>query len=127
MTPERIEQLAAVLKQKRQELGLSASEVARQTGLDVGTISRIERGQIAAPQAGNLKEIARVLQISATDIFAIADLLPEGELPTFKPYLRAKYGDLPDDAMAELEASFTRIAKQHGYDGNGPAPGEDET
>ncbi|TCC39389.1 helix-turn-helix domain-containing protein [Kribbella sindirgiensis] len=126
MTPERIEQLAAVLKQKRQELGLSASEVARQTGLDVGTISRIERGQIAAPQAGNLKEIARVLQIPATDIFAIADLLPEGELPTFKPYLRAKYGDLPDDAMAELEASFTRIAKQHGYDGNGPAPGEDE-
>jgi transcriptional regulator with XRE-family HTH domain len=127
MTPERIEQLAAVLKQKRQELGLSASEVARQTGLDVGTISRIERGQIAAPQAGNLKAIARVLQIPATEIFAIADLLPEGELPSFKPYLRAKYGDLPDDAVAELEASFTRIARQHGYDGNGPAPGEDET
>lgn len=127
MAPNDIQELAVTLKQRRLDLGLSASEVARRAEVDVGTISRIERGQIAAPQASSLKAIAQVLDIPATDLFVLADLLPEGELPTFKPYLRAKYGELPDDAVAELEASFARIARQHGYDPNGPAPGEDET
>lgn len=127
MTSEQIEQLAALLKQKRQDLGLSKSEVARRAGLDVGTISRIEHGLIATPLAGNLKEIARVLQIPVADILTIADLLPEGELPSFKPYLRAKYGALPAGELADLEAAFAKVAKRHGYDGSGPAPGEDET
>jgi transcriptional regulator with XRE-family HTH domain len=126
MTLDRTEQLAALLKQKREELGLSGSEVARRAGVDVGTIWRIEHGQIAAPQAGSLKEIARVLQIPVADLFTITDMLPKGELPSWKPYLRAKYGDLPADEFAELETVFAKIVQRHGYDGNGPAPGEDE-
>lgn len=126
MTPEQQEQLAQTIKQRRQELGLSASEVARRAGVQKTTITRLEAAQRQTPQADSLKAIARVLGLQVTDLFVAADWLPKGELPTLRPYLRSQYRGLPDDAMAELEESISHIVKKHGYNGSGPAPGEDE-
>ena len=53
--------------------------------------------------------------------------LPKDELPSFTPYLRSKYRDMPLEARKEIEQSFGEIAKKYGYDGSGPLPGEDET
>lgn len=127
MTPEQQEQLAQTIKQRRQELGLSASEVARRAGVQKTTITRLEAAQRQTPQADSLKAVARVLDLQVTDLFVAADWLPKGELPTLRPYLRSQYRDLSDDAMAELEESISDIVKKHGYNGSGPAPGEDET
>ncbi len=126
MNPSEAQQLARTLKTKRERLGLSATEVARRAGVTAGTVTRLELAQIQSPRAENLKAIAEVLDISVSDLFTTADWLPKKELPTFTPYLRRKYGGLPDDARHELEVAFERIARKHGYDGNGPAPGEDE-
>jgi len=45
------------------------------------------------------------------------------DLPSFTPYLRAKY-DLPDSAVSEMERFFARLAKKHGV--QGPTGREDE-
>ena len=54
----------------------------------------------------------------------MTDWLPSKELPSFRPYLRAKYHDLPPDAITELERNFADIARRYGTDG--PQDGEDE-
>ena len=124
MTPEEAADLGNTLRDKRQQAGLSAREVARRAGVSAGTVTRIELGQIPRPQPDSLRAIAAVLDIPAADLFAATDWPSLQELPSFKPYLRAKYADLPPDAIAELENHFQAIAKQYGTDG--PQDGEDE-
>ena len=124
MTPQQATQLAALLRAHRQRLGLSAREVARRAGVDVGTVTRIEKAQIPTPKAENLTAIGDALGIPAADLFAIVNWVPEHELPSFTPYLRAKYKQFPEAAVDEMERFFARLAKKHGVEG--PVQGEDE-
>ncbi len=48
------------------------------------------------------------------------------DLPSFQPYLRSKYRDMPAGAVKDLNKAFERIIKQHGYEPDGPQDGEDE-
>lgn len=127
MTPKEAKALAYALKQRRKALGLSASEVARRAGVEPSTLTRLELGERSSPRPDLLKAIAGVLQLPVSDLFAAADWLAKDELPSFRPYLRAKYGQLPEAAVAELERSLAELAQRHGYDADGPAPGVDET
>jgi transcriptional regulator with XRE-family HTH domain len=124
MTPEEAERLANLLRTKRRQLGFTAREVARRASVDVGTVTRIEAAQILSPRPDNLTAIGQVLGIPAADIFAITDWLPRKELPTFQPYMRAKYKELPDEAVAKIEAYFAELAGEYGL--QGPTEGEDE-
>lgn len=124
MTPEKAQQLADLLRTHRIAAGLSAHEVARQAGVNVATVTRLELAQIPSPRAENLRAIGEVLHIPAADLFAVAAWLPKGELPTFRPYLRSKYRELPEEAVAEIEAVFERLARDYGS--RGPVDGEDE-
>jgi transcriptional regulator with XRE-family HTH domain len=124
MTPEEAQRLGNLLRTRRKDRGLGAREVARRAGIDVATVTRIEQGQIPSPHPENLTAIGDVLGIPAADLFAAADWLPPEQLPTFRPYLRAKYHDLPDEAVREIEAFFARLADKYGVDG--PVDGEDE-
>ena len=118
--------LPTVLRERRQALGLSAREVARRANVDVGTVTRLELGQIRSPRQDNLKAIAEVLDLSLSDVFAAADWVSHEQLPTFAPYLRTKYRDLPESALAELTKDFERLARKHGLTPDGPQRGEDE-
>lgn len=71
MTPEQAAQLAELLRTHRQRLGLSAHEVARRAGVNVGTVTRIEKEQIPSPRPENLIAIGEVLGIPAADLFAV--------------------------------------------------------
>lgn len=124
MSPRQAKQLANRLKQERQRLGISASEVARRAHVNVGTVTRIELSQIANPRTENLLAIAAVLRIPASDIFALTNWLRSDNLPSFAPYMRAKYGHLPESALAELQRVFDRMTETYGT--SGPGPGEDE-
>ena len=126
MNPEQARELGRQLRARRDELGLSLRDLERQTGIDNGTIVRIEQGAFAAPAPDKLSRIAEALGFNLADVFALADYSVPSELPSFSPYLRTKYRDLPAPAVEELERSFQRITKRHGFDPAGPAPGEDE-
>jgi transcriptional regulator with XRE-family HTH domain len=124
MTPEEAAALGELLRSKREAQGLSTREVARRAGADVATVFRLEAGQIPSPRPENLKSIGAALGISAADLFAVTDWLPKDQLPTLTPYLRAKYDDLSDSAVNEVEAFIDQLRARHGH--NGPVGREDE-
>lgn len=124
MTPTQVTKMAQTLKSNRERLGLTAAEVARRAHVNIGTVTRIEHGQITSPRTENLLAIAAVLEIPAADVFAMTNLLQTNQLPSFTPYLRAKYQYLPESAIAEMQRVFDDIASRVGR--QGPRPGEDE-
>jgi transcriptional regulator with XRE-family HTH domain len=124
LTPEQAQALADILRQRRDEFGYTIRQLAAHADVNLATIVRLERGDILTPQPDTLKGLAAALDLPVTDLFAVADWLPKNELPTFAPYLRAKYKELPEEAVGEMEHFFARLARKHGV--QGPASGEDE-
>jgi transcriptional regulator with XRE-family HTH domain len=118
--------LAEVISQARKAKGLSTRAVAAEIGIDQSNLVRLEAGNVATPKPAVLTEIARILDLDAADLYALAGYTMPSELPAFTPYLRSKFADLPPEARKELEQSFARIANKYGYDANGPTAGEDE-
>jgi transcriptional regulator with XRE-family HTH domain len=124
LTQQQANQLAAILRARRIELGLSIRQLHARTGLHLATIANLETGTNLSPQPDTLIAIAQALGLSVSDLYVVADWLPVGELPTLKPYLRAKYQDLDEQAIADIEAYANQRAKRHG--GSGPVDREDE-
>lgn len=116
-----------MIAERRKALGISGYELGRRTGIQPSTILRIERGD-TQPTAEKLNVLAGALGINPSELLAAAGYDQLAELPTFTPYLRSKYPDMTNEARAELEQAFSRIAKKHGFDPTrtGPRPGEDE-
>jgi len=126
MDQDQAAELGRRLRARREQLGLSTRELAERVGTTHTTIARIEQGGFDAPAPDKLSRIADALGLSLADVFALAEYAVPSELPAFRPYLRSKYRELPASAVEELERSFQRLAKRHGFDPEGPAPGEDE-
>jgi transcriptional regulator with XRE-family HTH domain len=122
MTPKQARALGAFIRQQREQLGLSARELARRAG--VADVIRLEQGSLLNPRSSTLNAVADALEVPVADLFAVADWLPADELPSFRPYLRAKYHDLPEPAVAEMDAFLSRLRKRHGL--SGPIAQEDE-
>lgn len=127
MNPEQSAKLGQFLKARRTELGLSTYRVAELADMDQATVVRLEAGTISAPRPDKLSRIAKALDLSAADIFALADYTVPRDLPTLKPYLRVKYQDLSTEDVEKIEAYTARLAKKRGAKLGGPAPGEDES
>jgi transcriptional regulator with XRE-family HTH domain len=117
--------LGQLIQRRRTELGLSLSEIARRAGIDKGTISLLERGKNTHPTPHVLRSLADGLEMTVADLFASADYLQATELPSLLPYMRAKYQDLPDSAVAEVEQFIQELAYRHHI--GTPLNHEDET
>lgn len=126
MIDDHIKHLARLLKTRREELGLSFRQLENATGIDRSNLHRLESGHIKKPRPDHLGPLSQALNLPLSDLYAIAGLPMPTELPSFSPYLRSKYKDLPSQAQAELDTAFAAIAKKYGYDPSGPHPGEDE-
>jgi transcriptional regulator with XRE-family HTH domain len=125
--PEQAKKLGHRLRERRAELGLSLRQLEKLADVDNGTIARIEQGAFSAPAPDKLARIAEALDLSLADVFGLAEYAVPGDLPSFQPYLRGKYRDMPAAAVDDLNKAFERIVRKHGYDPNGPQDGEDET
>lgn len=118
--------LGSAIRQKRRKLGYSINTLSQIVGIADTTLLRIERGDSINPNPVTVRNIAHALNTSAADLYALAGYESKTSLPTFAPYLRSKYRDLPAAAAIELETAFEQIASKYGYDPHGPAPGDDE-
>jgi transcriptional regulator with XRE-family HTH domain len=118
--------LGEMLRAARTAKALSIRDLSTSSGVARSTLLDLEQDNMAAPNPHHLKSLAQSLDLNLTDLYAIAGYVPATGLPSFAPYLRSKYGHLPDEARNELEASFGLIADKYGYDPAGPSPGEDE-
>lgn len=126
MDQEQAKRFGQWLRQQRQASGLSTYQLAKQTGLSRGTIVRFEQGAFAAPAPDKLATIAAAIGVELADVYAMAEYAVPDDLPSFQPYLRSKYRDMPAEAVDDLGKAFERIVRKHGYDPDGPQDGEDE-
>ncbi len=126
MNEKQASQFGAYIKYHRLEKKMSGRELAREAGIDSATVVRLERGHYRTPRPETLKGIAHALGLPLTDVFTMADYVSAYDLPSLTPYLRAKYGELPEDAVQAVNRYVERIAVEHGLDIGGPLPGEDE-
>ncbi len=127
MGPEQAIELGQLIRARREQLGLSVRQLADQAEMNFATISRLEQGQFGSPRADKLARLAAALDLNVADLYGLAEYTVPSQLPSFQPYLRSKYRDMPPEALRDLDKAFERIIKKHGYRPNGPAPGEDET
>jgi transcriptional regulator with XRE-family HTH domain len=87
---------------------LTLSDAAALSGLHVSYWSKLETGHYKAPSPKHLQTIARVIDVRYEDLYGLAGYDTPERLPTFAPYLRAKY-DLPAQAIGELERYFAML------------------
>jgi transcriptional regulator with XRE-family HTH domain len=127
MDPDQARKLGDYLREARHAAGLSAIALGELTNMNDATIIRFENGKMASPAPDKLARIADALELPLADVFALADYASPRDLPSFTPYLRTKYRDLPEDAAEQIEKYVARVAKKHGVTLEGPAPGEDES
>jgi transcriptional regulator with XRE-family HTH domain len=93
-----------MLKEARKAKGLTVRQAAEKLDINFGYYSKIENGQITIGK--HAPAIARLYRLNPDELLAKS----AQTLPTFGPYLRAKY-DLTDDAIAELERHFDAVKK----------------
>jgi transcriptional regulator with XRE-family HTH domain len=105
--------LGEYIRDRRKSRGLSLSDAAEHSGLHFSYWSKLESGRYEAPSPKYLQTIARTLDVDTEDLYALAGYdIPE-RLPTFTPYLRAKY-ELPPEAVADLERYFKMLRAYYG-------------
>lgn len=115
-----VTKIGAFITEKREALGISQRELIRRSG--VINLNRLELGTTPSPRTDTLQAVADALGISLSELVAAGR--PE-ELPTLTPYLRAKYGDMPEEGRRRMTKYFERLAKEYNMS-DGPRDGEDE-
>jgi transcriptional regulator with XRE-family HTH domain len=105
--------LGEYIRARRLARDLSLSDAAELSGLHFSYWSKLENGRYASPSPKHLKVIAKALEVSFEDLYGLAGYDVPERLPTFKPYLRAKY-ELPPQAVAELERYFELLRSHYG-------------
>jgi transcriptional regulator with XRE-family HTH domain len=124
--PRAQKQLGRLLRQRREHLGLTIRQLEELSGVDDSSIVRLENGMQSRPNIDKLDRLAKSLGLPVEDVLATAGLTRPTGLPSFRPYMRARYGQLPASAQAELERYFDQLVERYGLSTDGPAPGEDE-
>lgn len=114
-----------ILKARRQELGLTMKEVAGLVGVNEGTISRWESGDIANMRRDKIMALAKALQISPAVIMEWDVKIPvpneEGGVETISPLrddehqLLGYYNRLNDVGKAKAMSDISDMTELSKY------------
>lgn len=126
MNEQQVKILADAIHRARKAAGLSTHDIADRSGVAHTSILRLEQGKVSNPRLETTRAIVEAVGLNLNDLLASMGYVQKGALPTFRPYMRSKYKDMPPGAHHEMEAAFADIAKKYGYQPGGPRPGEDE-
>lgn len=105
--------LGEFVRARRQSMDLSLADAATASDLDPSYWNKLENGRYQSPAPQHLQTIARVLDVPTEDLYGLAGYEIPERLPSFRPYLRAKY-DLPREAVADLERYFDLLRNYYG-------------
>ena len=79
------------IREARERRGLSGGQLARALKMHHSYVSRLENDAFRSPSPEKLRKVAEVLELDQGDVFALAGYHRPADLPSFAPYLRAKY------------------------------------
>ena len=100
------QRLGEAVRRAREERGLSIRKLADRTGVTHSFIAKLEAGRFQTVSPDNLTALARALEIAPEDLFTLSGYTVPERLPTFGPYLRTRYGELPEQAIDQLNEYF---------------------
>src|SRR6476620_1507501 len=77
--------LAAAIRRRRTELGLSQTQLAERTGPEIqqSDISRLERGLVSLPRPEFLKRLAAALDMTVLELLSSAEWLTDEDLARY--------------------------------------------
>ena len=104
--------LAGRLRQRRLEMGLSPTALARQTGIARSYLYRIESGDAPRPSAEVLQKLALALESSVADLLDRPEAVPPETLPPSLRRLAERDNLLPED-VAMLAAIRCGPSRSH--------------
>lgn len=107
--------LGDYVRRRRLATGLSLRQAARRAGIDHTYWGKVELGELRSPNPRYLNAMAVVLEVPPQELFGLAGYYVPEQLPSFGPYLRAKY-DLDAEGIAELHRLFEQIRARDGDD-----------
>lgn len=109
-----MEALGDLLKSARMRKKLSARKLAAQAGLTHSFIAKIEAAKHRGVSPDTLMALAQALDLPPEDLFTLAGYRLPDELPSFGPYLRARYGaELPEGARTALTELFDTLRRSY--------------
>ncbi|WP_084484607.1 helix-turn-helix domain-containing protein [Nocardia anaemiae] len=108
------QRIAAIIQERRKELSLTRSGLARRAGLSHTTIMRIEECTFAHPSPRSLKAIADGLDLPVRILLNAAGWMPKNDKVTKRPYVAVAYYHLSPDAARDLCNAIEETAKRHG-------------
>jgi transcriptional regulator with XRE-family HTH domain len=109
-TDNKAVRLAKMLRQAREESGLSVRQLQAVSGVAKSVISRFEHEGTGS--AHNLLALARALELRASDLFSQAGRSLPTPSPSLPAMLRAEY-DLPPEAIKEIQRNIELIARKY--------------
>jgi transcriptional regulator with XRE-family HTH domain len=118
-TEEQNNKLGEYVRERRESRGISLAVAGFESDLHHTYWRKLEAGEYRMPSPLALDRIAEVLECQPADLYALAGYKPTGELPTFKPYLRAK-SHLPPAAIDQLESYYKFLRAQYGISDDQP-------
>ena len=118
-TEEKNQSLGDYVRARRESRQLDYYQAAERSGLDHTFWRKLEVGAYASPSARSLQAIAKTLKAPIADLYALAGYEPSVRLPSFRPYLRARY-HLPHEAVADLERYFEMLRSYYGIPADVP-------
>jgi transcriptional regulator with XRE-family HTH domain len=111
-------ELGEKLKEVRELKGLSLASVAAPADMSPTALQKLERGEVEAPSPHRLHRLAKVLDISYTDLMKLAGYIipreddPDGPRERANVLLQALSSEeLTDDEMADI-AEFLAFKRQ---------------
>jgi transcriptional regulator with XRE-family HTH domain len=105
--------LGAYVRQKRERARLSLRNLEQITGISRAMLSRLENDRIENPDPEVLHKLVGALELDARDVFAFVGYEPGENLPSIAPYLRARYGHLPPEAVAEASRRLQELLDEY--------------
>jgi transcriptional regulator with XRE-family HTH domain len=111
-TPPDAKALGDYLRAGRIAARLSMRSLAERVGVSYGYMSRLESGHFLRPSPDILYRLAEVLEIDGNDLLARTGYAVSSDLPSFTPYLRAKYA-MSDEAAKQLSEFFQQMTDSY--------------
>jgi transcriptional regulator with XRE-family HTH domain len=112
-------QLGDYIRTRRRSMELSLVDAADASDLDPSYWNKLENGHYQKPAPPHLSAIADILKVPVEDLYALAGYEVPERLPSFQPYLRAKY-NLPPEAISDLERYFEYLRSYYGIPSDKP-------
>lgn len=112
--------LGEVLKRERGRAGLSIRALAKQSGISLGQLSKLENDQVAKVNPAHLAVLAASLDVPLHRLYAAAGYDSPETLQALEPELVARLAELPSESLDRIAQFLDELIRDGRATWDGP-------